>query len=254
MWQVLYEELRDQNFEIIAVALDTGGKAAVEAHIRPTDLAQRADGIRRTMGWGESEWSRIAPPEYPCLIDEEHLVADLYGMTNVPMAVWIDEEGRLVRPTEAAGFSDYILRADRQTRTLADEDAEMLQANRRIYVAAIRDWVEKGPSSQYALSPAEVRRRMRHPSEDDVRAASHVRMGRHLYREGHVEAAKHHFQEAVRLCPDKWSYRRQSMVLDPELVGQPNVSAEYFEAREALGDKHYYPPIDMPGIAVPPPA
>ena len=62
---------------VLAVALETGGAAAA----RP--------------------WVEAARPTYPCLIDERHLVAELYGMVNVNSAVWIDESGRIVRPTES---------------------------------------------------------------------------------------------------------------------------------------------------------
>lgn len=86
------------------------------------------------------------------------------------------------------------------------------------------------------------------PTEGDARAAAHVRLGRHLYREGHVEAAKHHLQEAVRLSPQKWNYRRQSMVLDPELIGQINLAPEFWEALDALGEAKYYRAADMPGM------
>ena len=41
---------------------------------------------------------------YVSLIDRNHLVADLYNMDNVPQAVWIDEAGTIVRPTEVAGL------------------------------------------------------------------------------------------------------------------------------------------------------
>jgi hypothetical protein len=41
VWQAIYEELRGEGLEIIAVAFDTGGKAAVEAKIRAADLAER---------------------------------------------------------------------------------------------------------------------------------------------------------------------------------------------------------------------
>ncbi len=253
MWQVLYEELRDRGFEIISVALDAGGKAAVEKKIRPTDLAELPDVLRPLMGWGEDEWSRMAAPEYPCLIDEEHVVADLYGMTNVPMAVWIDEDGLIVRPAEPPGHSDYFRRMDKETFAVPDEDAAVMVANRRIYWAALRDWVAKGSESEHVLSPDEVRRRMRRPSETDVRAALHARIGRHLFEAGHWEAAKRQFEDAVDLCPEKWNYRRQSMVLQPELVGELNTAPEFWAAQEALGENLYFPTVDMPGMAGPPP-
>ena len=53
-------------------------------------------------------WIEAAKPDYPCLIDRDHHVADLYNMVNVPQAVWIDEEGRIVRPPENAGSSDCV--------------------------------------------------------------------------------------------------------------------------------------------------
>ena len=78
MWQALYQDLQDRGFVVLAVALDSGGA--------------------RTAG----PWIEAARPTYPCLIDERHLVAELYGMVNVPNAVWIDEAGRIVRPAETA--------------------------------------------------------------------------------------------------------------------------------------------------------
>lgn len=249
MWQVVYEELRDRGLEMIAVALDTAGREAVEAKVRPADLDERPDVVRRLRGWSSEQWARKAPAEYLCLIDEQHRLADLYGMTNVPMAVWIDEEGRIVRPTEPAGVSDHFRRRDPDTFAIPDEDAEPLEANRRRYVDALRDWVEKGPQSEYALAPEEVRRRLRRPSEQDLLAAAHVRVAAHLFGEKKAEAAKRHLEEAVRLCPEKWNYRRQGMVLDPETVGQINVSAGYYQALDELADGAFYPDIDMPGMS-----
>ncbi len=248
MWQVVYDDLKDLNFEIVAVALDSAGEAAVEASIRPENPSERPEVVRRMTGWGESEWTRQAPPEYPCLIDEEHLVAELYGMVNVPSAVWIDEEGRIVRPAEVPGFGDDWRWMDRETFELPDDKAERQQVCRRVYVNALRDWVYNGDRSEYALSTDEVSRKANRPTGEDSRAAAHVRLGRHLYREGHVEAAERHLREAVRLCPQKWNHRRQSMALDPELVGQINVTPEYWEAFDALGDAAYYPAADMPGM------
>ncbi|TFC78886.1 TlpA family protein disulfide reductase [Cryobacterium sp. TMS1-20-1] len=251
VWQVIYEELKDQNFEIISVALDTAGSDAVEARIHP-DLAERPEVMQRLRGWSDDEWSRQAAPAYPCLIDEEHVIADLYGMTNVPMAVWIDEAGQVVRPAEPAGVSDHFRRLDAETFAIPDEDATSLQANRRLYVDALRDWVQKGAKSEYVLSTDEVVARTRRPSENDVRAAAHVRIARHLYQEGASEAAKQHLETAARLCPEKETYRRQSRVLEPDLVGSIDVSAQYFEAQNTRDGSTFYPTVNMPGVIGPP--
>ncbi len=251
---MLYEELKDRDFEIIAVALDTGGKAAVEARIRADWLSDDpSDLLQRLAGWSTDVWRRIAPPEYLCLIDEEHLVADLYGMTIVPMAVWIDEEGRIVRPTETAGQTGYFRRMDHETFQVPDEDAAILEQNRMVYFNAVRDWALKGQESEYALSPEEIRRRVRRPSENDARAAAHARIGRHLFQKGDHEASKRHFEKGVEFCPEQWNFRRQSMVLEPELVGELNTAPEFWAAVAALGERDYHPPIEMPGISGPPP-
>jgi hypothetical protein len=247
VWQVIQEELGDA-LQIVAVALDTAGRAAVEAKARPEDPAARPEVLRRIRGWSDAQWRRQAVPEYPCLIDEEHVVADLYGMTNVPMAVWIDEAGRIVRPAEPAGVTDHFRRMDPDTFGIPDDDAALLEANRLRYLDALRDWVQRGAESEHALAPEQVRARMRRPEERDVRAALHLRVARRLHGRGEVEAAKQHVREAVRLCPEKWNYRRQAMVLDPELVGEIDVSAEYYEGVEALGEDRFYPQIDMAGI------
>ena len=98
MGQTLYEELKDRNFTVIAVALDS------------------RDG-------DPLPWIEAANPTYPCLIDREHRVADLYGMVNVPEAVWIDERGRVVRPAEPAGAYQGFRRMDRVKREMPADAA-----------------------------------------------------------------------------------------------------------------------------------
>jgi tetratricopeptide (TPR) repeat protein len=241
VWQVIYEELRDRNFEMIAVAFDTAGTAAVEARIRAADCREQPAMLARLMGWAPELWARQSPPTYPCLIDEAHVVAELYGMVNVPQGVWIDEAGRIVRPAESAGTSDMVRHMDRQTFEVPDAAADQGAAHRMHYIDALRDWVAKGAASRYVLPPDEIRRRLRGPREEDVLAATHVRLGRHLYRAGKLDAAKRHFEEAVRLCPEKWNYLRQSMMLDPAVVGQLNAGPDFWAAVDALGDEPYYP-------------
>ena len=107
-------------------------------------------------------WIERANPTYPCLIDAEHHVSELYNMVNVPSAVWIAEDGRIVRPTETAGTGDEW--RGMMTGDMGPEELKALSDKRNAYQDAIRDWVAKGDESIYALSPDEVRARMRPPS------------------------------------------------------------------------------------------
>ncbi|MCO5202099.1 MAG: hypothetical protein M9925_10400 [Chloroflexi bacterium] len=68
MWQALTEELADTGLTIVAVALESRGLDAALPYIE------------------------AANPTYPCLVDRQHVVAELFGMVNVPTAVWINEE------------------------------------------------------------------------------------------------------------------------------------------------------------------
>ena len=134
---------------------------------------------------------------------------------------------------------------DRATFEIPDEAAERGMAIRNTYIDALRDWVRNGSASPYALPANEVKRRMRGPSDADVRAATHVRLGRYLYTKGALDRAKHHFAEAVRLCPEKWNYRRQANMLDPQSVGELNAGPDFWAAVDALGDEPFYSPADF---------
>ena len=78
--------------------VSAGGVAAVRDYIQPAQPLQTAPEILDLMGWTAEEYSRAGVPAYPNLIDEKHIVAELYNMNNVPMSVWIDERGQIVRP------------------------------------------------------------------------------------------------------------------------------------------------------------
>ena len=242
---MIYEELRPLGIEFVAVAFDAAGAKAAGPWIRPPDLGAIPPSLFELMGWGPDEVSRVAAPTYSCWIDEKHVVADLYGMTNVPQAVWIDERGRIVRPPEAAGASDAFREMDVETFTLPPDAAAKGQAARKRYADALRDWARNGEKSRYVLPPEEVRRRMRGPSEADAEAAAWAALGATLHRAGDVAGAKAAFARAVALEPDSWSYKRQGWMLDPELVGELNGTPEFFEAVAALGEKKYYEPPDL---------
>lgn len=248
LWEVLYQELEDRGFEIVAVALDAGGKAAVESSIRCPGLAEEDDAMATLMGWSTDVWEKRAAPSYSCLIDQGHVISDLFEINNVPVAVWIDEEGRIVRPAEPAGATDNHRHLDWENFGIPEEEFERLSSNRHLYWDAIRDWVSKGDESEFALTPDEVRAAMKQPDAGDVEAAVHARVGRYLFDREELEAAGAHFAEAARLCPDKWNYRRQSMVLSPERIGELNAGTDFFDAISALGNEPYYDRVAMAGI------
>ena len=58
-------------------------------------------------------WIDAAQPGYPCLIDRDHHLADLYNLVNVPQAVWIDGKYRLVvHPTDGREATLFDIYAD----------------------------------------------------------------------------------------------------------------------------------------------
>ena len=220
MWQALYEELKSQRFVVIAVALESRG----------------ADSAR--------QWIERAKPSYPCLIDVDHQVARLYNMINVPQAVWIDERGRIVRPTETAGVTDDFRQMDPKTLAMPKAEREHAAAARGRYLDAIRDWVKKGPASEFALDTHAARQRTPRFTADVARAHASFRLGRHLLAQGERDEGLAILEAAVQLNPAAWTLWRQRADLDA--VGKAG-GPEFWARVKALGDRHYYAPVDMPG-------
>ena len=216
MWQALYDELRARNFIVISVALDSGGPATT------------------------GQWISKAKATYPCLIDERHVTAELYGVVNVSSAVWIDESGRIVRPAETAGTSDaFRTQLDRTTKQMSPRGMAERERVRGAYLNALRDWAVSGPASPYVLPVDAARRRLPLPAEAYALAAANFRLGQYLHARGHAQAAAPYMAEACRLHPESWSYRRQTWELEePGKAG----GAEFWAAVDALGDRPYYPP------------
>jgi len=196
------------------------------------------------MGWGDAEYKRAAMPAYPCLIDEKHIVAELYNMINVPMGVWIDERGRIVRPAEPAGASDGFRKMDRATFQMPAKLAGEGRTARKRYVDAVRDWVANGEVSEYVLSPEEVRSRIagQGPSEAEASANANFRLAQYLRARGFADDAQRYFIEARRLAPESWHFLRQSLEL--EELGKAS-GPEFFSAVDALGDRPYYPAVEF---------
>lgn len=238
---------------ILAVAQDAAGADNTRQWIRPTNMAEQyPQPIRDLMGWDDAAWANAAPPEYPCLLDERHQVSQLYGIVNVPTAVWIDEEGRIVRPPEPAGVNEAFKAIDLATFTMPPAAIESGSQARNRYLNAIRDWVRRGPESPAALQPDEVLGRMGGGARwgDPARAGAHFRLAQALYRRKDPEAAQIHFAEAARLWPENWAYQRQARQLsDPDTVGELDAGPEFWKSLETRGPGAFYPPVELPDIA-----
>ncbi len=177
MWQKLYSELEDQNFLLIAVAMDSRGVDAVRGPITR------------------------AKTTYVSLVDTRHVVAELYNMVNVPQAVWIDEAGHIVRPTEVSGAAlSFNLRKLRKAR--------------QIYLDAIRDWVKHGEKSRHVFVPEQARAHTPVFTDDIAWAHAHFRLGQALWGQGKKAEARSFLRRATELNPDSWNFFRQMKNLE----------------------------------------
>jgi len=144
------------------------------------------------------------------------------------MAVWVDESGTLVRPAERASIERSPLREGPLPEGLPERLQRMMVEVRKVpdepepYRAAIRDWVERGSDSPYAMTPDEVIERSRPRPLEHARAAACFELGQHLFHSVDHEAAVPWWREAHRLFPENWTYKRQAWTLVTTPEGQPS--------------------------------
>lgn len=203
----MYQQLKDKNFEIISVAQDTGGVKDA------------------------GPWITAAKPTFTALIDEKHLVSKLYNMVNVPTGVWINEQGKIVRPNEVAF-------ADDRFKTFTGMDSAP-------YLNALRDWADKGDKSQYVMSEDKLRQKMNSQDPNSAMAAAEFGLAEQLYKSGHPTEAIPHFKEAQRLNPKSWNYKRQAYLLGDAKRDYGTTFIQ--EVEKNGGSKVYYTPPDLPG-------
>jgi hypothetical protein len=186
------------------------------------------------------------------LIDQAHVVDELFGVVNVPSGIWIDEDGVLVRPPETAyprrpTFLDRRPREDDPPQLRERiEVIGKLRIDADLYMRALRDWVTNGSRSRYALAPSEVVRRARGRSTEEALAAAHFELAQHLYRIGREISAVSHFRKAHRLQPDNWTYKRQAWSLaDPSQGPTELYESDWMTDVRRIGAENYYASLDM---------
>jgi len=164
-------------------------------------------------------WIDAAAPTHPSLIDTRHVTGEAFGFVNIPMAVWIDEDGMIVRNAESASIERSPLRDMDIPDDLPERMFKMMTEVKAIpddaeaYRAAIVDWVERGGESPYALAPDVVIARSRPRGANEAEAAACFELGRHLRHSIGDEAAVPWWRRAHELDPGNWTYKRQAWTL-----------------------------------------
>jgi hypothetical protein len=181
-------------------------------------------------------WIDAASPTHPSLIDTRHVTGELFGFDNIPMAVWIDEDGTIVRNAESASIERSALRDMDVPDDLPGRMTEMLTQVKAIpddaadYRAAIVDWARRGAASPFALAPDEVVERSRPRGREEAEATACFELGEHLRRTVGADAAIAWWRRAHELDPANWTYKRQAWTLvttapdatENDLVQGPN--------------------------------
>jgi hypothetical protein len=175
------EELHPLGFEIVDVCLEMGGAEIARPYVA------------------------AAASTHPSLIDQAHLLDARFGVTNIPMVMWVDETGAIVRPPEAATPPGVGAIAEGIVKMLGDGK------RRERYIARLRDWVANGTASRYVLSPEDVIAQSQSRSPEVSRAAAHFELAQDIWqREGLSERALLHFNAAHGLQPQNITYKRQA--------------------------------------------
>lgn len=173
-------------------------------------------------------WIEKANPTHRSVIDSAHLTGELLGFTNVPMAVWIDEELNLVRPPESAALETSPLRKVEIPDDTPPDLKRLLTEVKAIpdvsigYKEALLDWVANGPDSRFSLTPDEVVDASSRRTFDHSRAAACFELGQHLFRQGNKDAATKYWRMAHELQPDNWTYKRQAWTIETTKEGEPS--------------------------------
>ncbi len=169
--------MKDQGFEIISAAQDTGGEEAA------------------------GELFDDAGATYTSIIDVQHTISSLYNFVNVPSAVWIDEKGKIVRYNEGTYAAKHKLGT--------------FEFGRDDYLPAVRDWIEKGADSIYVQSAQDVSKNIIPRNSDAELAEPTFKLGVYFHLQGDEDRANAYWEKAQALNPGSWNFHRQDWSFTP---------------------------------------
>jgi hypothetical protein len=230
VWQEVRNELHPYGLEVVTVAMDIGGAEVARPYIE------------------------AAKATHPSVVDQAHILGELFGVVNVRYGLWIDEAGVIVRPAEPAHppRSHMEQFADIDITRLPPQEADMLAEARKIrlepkvYMSALRDWIENGADSRYALSPQEVVARSHSRTREVAEATASFELGQHLHRSGFPDDAMIWFRRAHRLQDDNWTYKREAWSpVDTRLAASRFYDGDWLSDVRRVGIDSYYHPLNF---------
>jgi hypothetical protein len=163
---------------------------------------------------------------FPVLIDPQHVLTELYAISNVPTVIWIDEHDRIVRPNGVAFGTDTV--------------TAFTGIESKPHLDLIRRWVIDGQEPETAEVHVEDL------SNDEVMARLHFRIAAHARRGGDSATAAVHFERAGELAPHDWTIRRAAM----PLTGEDPFGEKFFvmyQEWEAAGRPYHGIPGEQAG-------
>jgi len=153
---------------------------------------------------------------YPVLMDVDHVLTELYAISNVPSVILIDENDHIVQPNWNAYATDTF------------KDYTGIDSGDQLDI--IRKWVIDGTPM---MTADEAKSAVGHLSTDEELARLHFRIANHLRGQDDTEGADRNFDLAAQLAPHDWTIRRAMMPLrggDPFGDEFFALAAEYNEA------------------------
>jgi hypothetical protein len=163
---------------------------------------------------------------FPVLIDSDHVLTELYAISNVPTVIWIDEDDNIVRPNGVAFGTDTF--------------KDFTNVESVPHMDAVRRWVHEG---ELPITAADARVAVGDLTDDEVRARLHFRIAVHARRAGDDDTARRHLARAGELAPNDWTIRRAAM----PLVGDDPFGEKFFAMYEEF-EKAGRPYHGIPGI------
>lgn len=171
-------------------------------------------------------WIELASPTHPSLIDENHVLGELYNMVNVPTVVWVDESGMIARPNDVAFTTE--------------KGGRYAQVSTEDQMALLRGWVSGGRSGS---STGLLKDQVAIPSVESQQARAHFGLGWWLYQQAHLDSAKTQFDIAGEMAPGDFMIRRGTM----RYFGSDPFGTDFVEMVNDWRAKghHYYLPLPV---------